>query len=498
MAWLAACAAAGAAAPLGWAPSGWWHVAIAGYAVLALCAARTRHVGSAGLAGLAFGLGLHLTGHGWAYEALHRQAGVPVPAAAAATLLFVLYLALFTAVPCLAWGALRQRTGRGAWAALPALLVLGEMARGVPFNGFTSLTLGYALIDTPWAGLAPVAGVYALSLVGLAIAAGLAWAATAPGARLWKVGAVSLASAAAGALLQSMAWVQPFGTPMRYALVQTNVAQEDKFRAETQAAQMRRSLHALTTQAATLVVTPETALPVMLADLPADAVAELRGFVERSGSHVMLGIATTSAQGRGHNSVVHVPPHGAVWQQYHKVRLMPFGEYDPAGFGWFGNELDIALKDLTPGPPDQPPFVLEHDGWLQRIGTLICHEELGSGEALRWASAGPQAASVLINPSNLAWFDGSAAIAQRHQIARMRALEAGRPVLRVANTGITAHIDERGRVLRALPLQQEAVLAGSVQGMQGQTPLTRWREWPVLMICAALVLGAAARRPRRA
>ena len=86
MAWLAACAAAGAAAPLGWAPSGWWHVAIAGYAVLALCAARTRHVGSAGLAGLAFGLGLHLTGHGWAYEALHRQAGVPVPAAAAATL----------------------------------------------------------------------------------------------------------------------------------------------------------------------------------------------------------------------------------------------------------------------------------------------------------------------------------------------------------------------------------------------------------------------------
>jgi apolipoprotein N-acyltransferase len=120
----------------------------------------------------------------------------------------------------------------------------------------------------------------------------------------------------------------------------------------------------------------------------------------------------------------------------------------------------------------------------QRIGTLICHEDLLGQELRRWLPA----ATVLINPSNLAWFEGSFAIGQRLQVAQMRAIESGRPILRATNTGITAHIDHRGKVVSRLPETQDLVLAGQVQPMHGQSPYSRWGNGPVIVGSCLLLI----------
>ncbi|MDP3688001.1 MAG: hypothetical protein Q8R64_10475, partial [Sulfurimicrobium sp.] len=151
----------GAFSVLGWDPFGWWMVSLLGYAGLFWLVVNSRTAWRAGLLGLVFGVGLHLFGSGWIFGALHGKAGMGLIPAMASTLVFVVYLALFTALPCLSWRALfkSEKNCAGAdcysmplsfaaIAAFPALLTLGEWARSLFFNGFTSLSLGYSLIDT--------------------------------------------------------------------------------------------------------------------------------------------------------------------------------------------------------------------------------------------------------------------------------------------------------------------------------------------------------------
>ncbi|MDO8892968.1 MAG: apolipoprotein N-acyltransferase [Sulfurimicrobium sp.] len=164
-------------------------------------------------------------------------------------------------------------------------------------------------------------------------------------------------------------------------------------------------------------------------------------------------------------------------------------EYSPTGFSWFTGSLNIPLKDMSPGGRNQAPFALG----IQRVGTLICHEDLTGQEVRRWLPS----ATLLLNPSNLAWFEGSLAIGQRLQIVRMRALESGRPILRVTNTGVTAQIDAQGRVLGRLPVSVEGVLSGTVQPQQGVTPYGRWGDWPAVLASAMCVLLAGNIQRRR-
>jgi apolipoprotein N-acyltransferase len=190
--------------------------------------------------------------------------------------------------------------------------------------------------------------------------------------------------------------------------------------------------------------------------------------------------------------MIHIAGDGDELTQYDKVELMPFGEYSPAGFGWFTAQMHIALKDLKPGLSGQRPF----DVRGQRIGTLICHEDLSSRQARAWVGGEP-GATVLVNPSNLAWFADSIALPQRHQLIRMRAVESGRPLLRAANTGISSVIDHRGEVVASLAIGSSGAVAARVQGMQGLTPYVRWGDLPVLVIVLALVGAAGWQRSGR-
>lgn len=494
---------AGLTSAFGWAPWHLWPLAIAGHAVLALA---TLHTASpwqaAGRTGV-FALALHATGHGWVIGTLDELTGLSAAAATAGSVAAGLYLCLFTMLPALAWHAALRRTAvagpplaRGlallAWA---ALMTLGESLRADASGGLSSLVLGYALIDTPWAAAAPWGGAHLVSLAGWSLAAGLglwtAWGAALP--------PLLVAGLLAGApLLSPLLDLRPDGPPWTFALVQTHVHQSGKFHPGTVDRQVAGLVTAITGQRADLILTPETALPMPLHAVPAPALAALQQHADRSGAHIVLGLTTASAAAQGRNSLVHVAPGQPSWRQLHKTRLMPFGETLPRGLGWLSDDLDIALHDLEPGPSRQEPLLLEKAGAALRAGALICQEELFADAARQWlARSSP--AGVLLNPTNMAWFDGTPAMPQRLQVARMRALEAGRPVLRVANAGITAHIDAHGRIVDQLPPGTTAVLTGKVQPLRGLTPFAAWGMTPLWGACAVVAgaVGLTQHRQRR-
>ncbi len=166
---------------------------------------------------------------------------------------------------------------------------------------------------------------------------------------------------------------------------------------------------------------------------------------------------------------------------------MPFGEFIPWGFRWFVDLMQMPIGDQQRGAPYQGPMDLAG----QRIAVNICYEDLFGREIIAAWQVPERAPTLLLNISNLAWFDDSIALDQHLQISRLRALETGRPMLRATNTGATAVIDARGIVTAALPYLTAAALDNRVTGYTGLTPYVRWGDGPALALIAALLVVAA-------
>lgn len=479
----------GAVSVAGWSPVSVWPLIPLAYLLLLRALTGCHTWRRAAAHGVAFGLAQHIAGHGWLFGALNTHAGLSAAAAAGATLFAAGVLAAPTALACLLWFAL-SRGPRPAHAvgdlatrhalAFALLMTLAEWTRSLPFNGLTSLSLGYGLIDTWFAGLAPLTGIYGVSLVGY-LAAGLCLAALADtsrmrNARIGGLAALLVTCLAAG----QIPWTQPHGPALSFSLIQTGVAQQDKFRDDRLQHVLSSLIEQIERSPADIVLTPETAVPTAFDRLAGDPLARLQASGRTHSSHLFLGIATTSPTSEGFNSIVHLDPWSSSLTRYDKTRLMPFGEYTPAGFGWFTRQLRIPLKDLSAGSPHQAPFVVRG----RRLGSMICHEDFIGEDARRWLPD----TSILLNPSNLAWFDGSLAIDQRLDVVRMRALETGRPVLRAANTGITAHIGPDGTVIDRLPEGIAGELRGDVLPHSGMTPFARWGDYPTVLVSVAGLL----------
>ncbi len=481
-AWILLAFGCGGLAVLGWEPWALWPIALSCYALLFWILLTMHSATSAAAIGLAFGVGLHGFGHGWIFVALHDKVGLSFLGSCFSTLILILYNAAFTVLPCgifLRLPLQRQTQTQSSSTldrfilatSFASLLALGEYARSLFFNGFTSLSLGFSLIDTWFAGFAPVGGVYVVSWVGFLVAS-LVVVLIERRRHRGMVLALMGALIGAGWYLCGVNWVKPVGSPLSFRLLQANVSQDKKFDPQYRLQHSEHLAQLIELNTADIVVTPETAFPLFMHQLPVGMLARLQALSQRSGSHLMVGIATIKADSAGYNTVLHISPGeqsaGAAsstgLSQYRKVHLLPFGEYSPLGFGWFTRSLHIQLKDLEAGPVDQSPFVVG----AQRLGTLICNEDFVAAYARRWVQDGP-GATILMNPSNFAWFEGTLAIEQHIQITRMRALEVGRPILRVANTGVTAYIDVFGKIKARLPLGEEGVLSGQVQGFSGMT-----------------------------
>lgn len=484
--------AGGALAVAGFAPFGLWPLPILSLALLFGQLARTASARAGFVVGLAWGLGFFLAGVSWVFVSLSVYGDMAAWLAALATFLFCVFLALFPASVGALQAGWRISPGARLLLLIPLLWGVSEWLRGWIFTGFPWLVAGYSQVPaSPLAGYAPVVGVYGVSTLLALIAALLAWSLTTRGMlarRGWAVAAI-MALAVGGQALRGVMWTTPDGAPTSVALLQGNVPQDVKWDPDNARATLEAYARMAAASPARLIVLPETALPVFEDELPEAYRAALIAIGRHNRGDVLTGVPTGSLDGAYYNSVISLGT--APSQRYHKVHLVPFGEFIPlkSVWGWVIEVLHIPLSDFARGSVDQRPLAIGG----QRVAADICYEDAFGEEIIRQL---PEA-SVLINVSNLAWFGDSLAPWQHAQMSQMRALETGRMMLRATNTGVTAIIDARGRVLAALPLFQSGSLSGEIQGYAGSTPYVRWGNRPVLIGWGLLGIGLLAGMLRR-
>jgi len=223
-----------------------------------------------------------------------------------------------------------------------------------------------------------------------------------------------------------------------------------------------------------------------LTDLPPQVQQDLQSFTVQQHAALIFGTFVEEPGYRFYNSAIGLQADGPA-QRYSKRHLVPFGEFIPLGFRWFVDLMNIPIGDQQHGESYQRPMQLAG----QRIALNICFEVLFGNEIISaWRDPALEP-TLLLNLSNLAWFDDSIALPQHLQISRMRALETGRPLLLATNTGATAVIDPHGGVLAQLPHNQAASLRVRVWGFAGRTPYVRLGDGPALLVAGALLAAAA-------
>lgn len=475
--------AAGAASVLAFAPFGAWPLAPVALALLFLLwnEASPRR---AFVIGWAFGMGLFSFGLFWVRISISVYGGAPEAFAVAAALALAAFMAAFHGLA----GALAARLTRpGTWQraafAAPAAWTLLEWVRGWLFTGFPWLQLGYSQIDGPLAGLAPLGGVLGVTL-GVALVAGWAAALAVRGAP--RALAISLGLLVLGSLLaRDHSWTHPDGEPIRVTLIQGNVAQEDKWAVDSlyPTAEIYLELTG-DRQNSDLIIWPEAALPAFADEIEDTLLTPIQDWAREHGNTVLLGALFRDPDDEHYfTSMLSLNEDR---DRYDKRHLVPFGEYFPLGFLWKDAVRGLATmsEDFTAGDADKP--LLDAGPWP--VGGSICYEIL-FGEEVRQAM--PEA-RMLVNVSNDGWFGDSLGPHQHLEIARMRALENGRELLRATNTGITAVVGPDGRVRERLPQFERGALETEVQPRAGLTPYSRWGGLPVIVL--SLLLAIQTRR----
>jgi apolipoprotein N-acyltransferase len=481
--------AIGASLNLGFAPFGWWPIAFLAPAGL-FAVIRGLPPRRAGWVGAAFGVGLFAFGTYWIYTCFHDYGRVPIWLTLFLQAGLIAIMACYSALLCylanrfwLKGGATRD------WLVLPALWVLFEWLRGWLFSGFPWLSLGYAFPGSPLAGWAPLLGVYGISFAAAYVAVALhvlLWPASPLARRLEAVAALGVSFLVPLAATQ-VAWTHASGAAFPIAAVQANISQDQKWQADNRDATFDRYA-TLTAGAwgARLIVWPEASLPVLATSIP-EYLKALEAAGRRNGAEFAIGLINYDPAKNEYYNGLRVLDDAGGW--YYKRHLVPFGEYFPVPpfvRSWM-RLMSLPYDDMTAGSDHQP--ILTAAG--QKLGLTICYEDSYGSDQLRVL----REATLLINVTNDAWFGDSTARHQHLQISRMRALEAGRYLIRAANDGITALIGPQGQLLAQLPGFQEAVLHGEVTPMTGLTPYARWGNYPVV-IAAGLSLAWGMRRRR--
>ena len=447
---------------LGFAPFSFWWAGLLGPALWFASALRAAPRLSA-LLGFAFGLGLMLPGIFWVNHSLHVYGDMPFAVAALAAVLLAIAMAFYYALG--GWLAAVISGSQQPHARLLALvgaLALVEWLRSWLFTGFPWLLLGYSQLDAPLAGFAPLGSVMLVSYL-TAASAGLLVSLGLPGRRRrWTVLATFATLWTAGAALRSVEWTQPEGEALSVALVQGNISQDMKWLASNRDNTITIYLAATEQHLdADLVIWPESAIPDWFENLQPTLFEPLLPLLLETETSLVTGINSNPLASHYYNAIVSL---GLTQDHYYKRHLVPFGEYFPLGWLWQDWLTGVAAMgaDFTAGKAARP--LLHVHG--KSTGVSVCYEIIYP-QAMRQAL--PDAA-FLINLSNDAWFGKTNGPLQHYDMARMRALETGRMLLRATNTGITAIVDTQGQTMAQLPQFEMGVLRGTVQPYAGVTP----------------------------
>jgi apolipoprotein N-acyltransferase len=503
---------AGAALPLAFAPFGLFWLAPLSYAVL-LYSWKDVPSGRAFLIGFVYGCASFGGGTYWTYIAVREMGGAPIAVALFLTVGLTMVCAAFVGAAGFIAARWFKTTGVAArLVTLPALFVLCEWARGWMFTGFGWLSAGYSQTSSWLMGYAPVLGIHGMSWAVLVTAGALVvvfeaataalaarGAAHAPAAetsRVTKAAGVPSRSGYAGVLVAVLVvavvwagglaarmhrWTTPKPREISVALLQGAVAQELKWKPE-QLTDTLKLYARLTAQnlGTDLIVWPEAAVPTLI-DYVSDYVDDLRKISAEGGSTVLLGILRADPESHGDQNVLVALTEPT--QTYVKRHLVPFGEYFPVPpfiRSWM-RLMNLPYTDITAGAPNQP--LLDAAG--EQLAATICYEDVFGAEQLRYLPA----ATLLVDVSNDAWFGDSIAPHQHLQIAQVRAAEAGRYLLRATNTGVTAVVDNLGRVEQVLPQFKPSVLKATVRGFEGATPYARVGNWAVVLLAVGAALA---------
>ncbi|MDH3641266.1 MAG: apolipoprotein N-acyltransferase, partial [Gammaproteobacteria bacterium] len=481
-------AACGALLPLSLAPFDLWPlglVAVGGWFALLL-----RSESSGLLLGWAFGVGKYAVGVSWVYVSINVYGNAPPLLAAFLVVLFAGGLALFPMLNGWLFQRLRSAASplQNAWL-FTCLFVGFEWLLTWVLTGFPWLFPAYAHLDTVLAGFAPVGGVLLVSfvLIGSTCFAVAGYRSERKAAAL----AAALSPWLVGLLLTQINWVTP-GVSRSVALVQGNIDQAVKWLPQSRSAIIETYVGLSEPHwGVDVMVWPEAAITLM-AHEAGNVLRVLDERGEQARTALVLGLpALERLPDNGEvvfrNTAIGM---GAAEGRYVKRRLVPFGEYMPLEGLLRGliEFFDLPMSHAAAGAWRQPLLQLLFDETaVDRAALAICYEIVYPGLVREQA----READVLITISNDSWFGASIGPLQHLQMARMRALENGRWLLRGTNNGVTAIVDHRGAVTAQLPQFTADVLTGSYQPMQGRTPYSRYGDWPLLTVLAVGVLFSA-------
>lgn len=443
----------------------------------------------AALRGWLFGLGVFGSGASWVFVSIHDHSATPTPVALLLTCAFIASLAVFFALHAWIWcrflnpahctdKAWNQLTALVSW---PALWVLMEVLRSWAFTGFPWLLLGTAHLDSFYSGWVPLLGVYGLSALSVLTGQLIFLACTAWQKKWQQLTTISalLLLIGTGLALNKHDWTQPDGASLSLGLVQGNIAQADKWQRNKFREIINTYLqlsHAL--GPVDIIIWPETALP-LLADA---AQPYMQRALTKANSQASLisGLVDKAAPNSYYNGIYTA---GASTDFYHKVKLVPFGEYLPLENYLRGltDFFNLPMSSFVPG--HKHPALLEVAG--TKIAPLICYEVAYPDFSARQA----QDSNWLLTISNDAWFGASLGPLQHLQLARFRALETGRPMARVTNNGITALIDHKGTVQAQLPQFTRGSLQVNLQPRSGTTPFMLSGSQPLIVLSLVILLG---------
>ena len=496
---LTAAIAGSLTAYLSFAPIGWWWVPYFGFAVLAALIARAPSVKRGALIGFIFSLAYFLAGVAWVRVSMHEFGGMPLPLAWFSAFLFCAYLALY---PMLAGAFTSWAKPKNPWFfafVFASAWTFGEYLRAYLFTGFEWLSVGASQVGPATQTIITQSlGSFGASWWVALFAGFVGWsvggAMQLPAWDARKRGAKVAAQAAVGILIvASLGFANlPFsgevGAPVKISLLQGNVTQSMKWEPEKFAETLALYERLVSQAKGELIILPETALPAPLSRIPTEYIERLRGIANSKNANLIIGVPVEE-KGKFYNAAISLGVEDS--QQYRKVHLVPFGEYMPLRglLAWFYANLTIPMSDFASGDALQPNIKVNG----QSLGISICYEDAFARDVHRTLPD----ATLLVNISNDAWFGQSAAAEQHLQLSQMRAIEFARPMLRANNTGVTAVINEKGRVTQRLEPFTEGILETTIHGRKGSTPYAAWGDLPILLIClAGLGIGAAQRLRR--
>ncbi len=471
----------GAATTLSIPPYNGWWLGVISLAAFAYCLHQQRSKKHLFIHAFLFAIGFLGFGISWVFVSIYEFGSTSLPLALIMTALFVAFNALAFAFPFCGLAYFKQNHWR-LLLGFPLFWVLSEWIRSWVFTGFPWLYMGYAHIDTALVGWAPVGGVFFVSLIAAFFSSALCCICLPkiqPPIKIFAAMAVIMFWAE-GKALTSFEWTQPIGETIAVGIVQPNIPQELKWSPEYKQPTLD-ILSALSDELwqQDIILWPEAAIP----DVYHHSTSLLQALNERAIANdaaLITGILYDDFEQQKYlNSLVAL---GKAEGIYFKQRLVPFGEYVPLeeylrGLITFFN---LPMSAIAKGDSDQSPLKFGE----YNIASAICYE-IVYPELVAEVSKNTQ---LIITVSNDAWFGQSLGPLQHFHMARMRAVETGRYVVRGTNNGVSAIIDQRGKILQQSEQFVRTHLSGSVTLMEGNTPFLLWKNYFLLTLLLLLLI----------